>query len=775
MKKEVRILCVEDVPADVVLIGHALAEAGLHFSSRRVETKEAFLKELQSQPPDIILSDHGLPSFDGFMALAIARDKCPDVPFVFVTGALGEKMTIETFESGASDYVLKSNLSRLGPVVKKALRVAHKRKALKQKVRALRESEERFRILVDGVQDFSIIMLDPKGNIRSWNSGAERLHGYRVEEAIGRHFAMLYPPDAVEEGVPEMALRTAAIDGRFEDEGPGLGKNGRPLSVKLVITSLRDSASKLSGFAHVSWNNGSPGRTEEGLQKSELFKGAVLDSVHIAIIAVDEVGLVREWNLAAQKLFGYSRMQTVGRPADELIFPSSLRRVYHDGVASYLMTSAAALARKPVEMILRRADGTEFSAELTVSRTTTADTPRYTVVVRNLPQRRRSVASTREGEARLRMLVDGAKDYAIYLLDANGCVSTWNSGAERLTGYKTEEIVGKPLATFFTPEDVALGVPKGVLEKAEREGKSRYVGWRLRKDGERFWVDGTVTALRDENGKICGFSKVAHDITQQKLAEEEVRRLTVRLEERVHERTRQLEALNRELEAFSYSVSHDLRAPLRHISGYVEILQQEAAPKLSEESRGYLQTIAEGARRMGLLIDGLLDFSRMGRVEMRRQTVRLTDLVAEAQRILQREMENRDIGWNVHKLPEVQGDPILLQQVILNLLSNALKYTGPRAKVKIEIGVSVDEIETVIFIRDNGVGFDMQYAEKLFGVFQRLHSMRDFEGIGIGLANVRLIVTRHGGRVWAESTPGVGATFYFSIPHQAKEDTSNDE
>ncbi len=272
-----------------------------------------------------------------------------------------------------------------------------------------------------------------------------------------------------------------------------------------------------------------------------------------------------------------------------------------------------------------------------------------------------------------------------------------------------------------------------------------------------------LTALRDESGRLRGFCKVAHDITQQQAAETEIRRLNEQLDQRVRDRTAQLEAANQELEAFSYSVSHDLRSPLRHIVGYIEILQAEAT-HLEEATRSQLQNIAESAREMGELIDALLQVSRMGRAEMRWEPVNLGALVEEARRQSQRDTEGRDIEWKIGSLPRVRGDPMMLRQAIVNLVANALKYTRTRARARIEIGAIPAAGEIVCFVRDNGVGFDPQYADKLFGVFQRLHPVREFEGIGIGLANVRRIIHRHGGRTWAEGAVDCGATFYFSLP-----------
>jgi light-regulated signal transduction histidine kinase (bacteriophytochrome) len=271
------------------------------------------------------------------------------------------------------------------------------------------------------------------------------------------------------------------------------------------------------------------------------------------------------------------------------------------------------------------------------------------------------------------------------------------------------------------------------------------------------------TALRTLNATLA--RRVAEQTTTL-VAEREARHLAMQaeLEEKVAERTAALEASNKELEAFSYSISHDLRAPLRAIDGFIQILQRHAT-QLDDEGKGYLDRVSKNAKDMGQLIDDLLAFSRLGRTSLEKRPVALSPLVQMALEQLRPEMEGRAVDLSVAPLPVCQGEPVLLEQVFVNLIGNALKYSRGRQPAHIEVGCLQDpgSRETVFFVRDDGVGFDMQYAGKLFGVFHRLHRAEDYEGTGVGLAIVQRIVQRHGGRVWAEAETGKGATFYFTL------------
>lgn len=283
------------------------------------------------------------------------------------------------------------------------------------------------------------------------------------------------------------------------------------------------------------------------------------------------------------------------------------------------------------------------------------------------------------------------------------------------------------------------------------------------KDGTFYWVDTTIVPFLNEHGKARQYVAIRADITVRKAAEETIRQLNTDLEQRVKERTAQLESVNRELEAFSYSVSHDLRAPLRAIDGFSQAVLEDFGPLLPEEGQRYLTTIRYSSQRMGALIDDLLTFARLNRQELKKRDIDTSKLVRGTLDDLGYPWRDRKVELTLGDLPVCSGDPVLLKQVWMNLLSNALKYTRKREQAEIEIGQTTNHGVATFFVRDNGTGFDMRYVSKLFGVFQRLHRVEDYEGTGVGLAIVQRIVHRHGGRVWAESVVDRGATFSFTL------------
>jgi PAS domain S-box-containing protein len=342
-------------------------------------------------------------------------------------------------------------------------------------------------------------------------------------------------------------------------------------------------------------------------------------------------------------------------------------------------------------------------------------------------------------------------------------VQTWNPGAERITGYAAGEILGEHFSRFFPEEDRVAGLPEAELAQALEAGGRHREEWRVRRDGTRFWAEVTLSPLRTAQGTLRGFAKVTRDLTERHRAEEAIRRLAAELEQRVAQRTQELEAANEELEAFSYSVSHDLRTPLRAIDGFSKVLLSRYAQSLDSQGQHYLERVRAGTQRMGQLIDDLLHLSRLSRADLQPGPVDLAELARQVlEQLREREPERRVDVALPERLPAL-GDARLLRVVLENLLQNAWKFTSKQPDAQISVGAQEQDGQTVYFVRDNGAGFDMAYAGKLFGPFQRLHDSSEFEGTGIGLATVQRIVHRHGGRAWARSAPGQGTTLFFTL------------
>jgi len=386
----------------------------------------------------------------------------------------------------------------------------------------------------------------------------------------------------------------------------------------------------------------------------------------------------------------------------------------------------------------------------------------------DITERKQMVEALAAQEREFRTLAENSPDNIIRY-DVNCRAVYVNPTLEKTLGSPVSEMLGTtPVESALIDEPEKYQAKIANVFKTGIDGEMDIVlpdrGEGVRYHNIRF------VAERGVDGAITGVQAIGRDVTERKQAEAEIQEMNRELEKRVAERTSQLEAANKELEAFAYSVSHDLRAPLRHIDGFLELLQKRAAEKLDARSQHYMNTISDAAKRMGVLIDDLLAFSRMGRCEMAKKPIELSVLVQEIIQEYEPETQGRLIHWHITDLPTVIGDYAMLRAALTNLIANALKFTRQRQPTEIEIGCLPNQhTETIIFIRDNGVGFDMTYADKLFGVFQRLHRADEFEGSGIGLASVRQIINRHGGRTWAEGEVNKGAVFYFSLPQTIQE------
>jgi PAS domain S-box-containing protein len=489
-------------------------------------------------------------------------------------------------------------------------------------------------------------------------------------------------------------------------------------------------------------------RAVASLRKRHRMFQRLFESAPDAILLVDPAGRIVRLNTQTESLFGYSRNELAGQAVDQLL-PDRFRARHGRHLAGYFAAPRARPMGAGLELFGRRKDGREFPVDIMLSPLDTEEGMQALATIRDVSERKRAE------EERDRFFVM-ARDL-LCVAGFDGYFKRLNPAWKQMLGYTDGELRAAPFLEFVHPDDRERTAAESSGLAAGRESVSFVNRYRCKDGSYRrlLWNARSVVADR------LIFAS-ARDMTDQGRAEEEIRQLNADLQRRAA----QLEAANRELEAFSYSVSHDLRAPLRHIDGFAGMLEKELAPATDEKVRRHLQIISGAARQMGRLIDDLLAFSRVGRVPLSLVRVDHDALVAAAIREGGYEGSGPAIAWSCGPLPTVHADRAMLRQVWTNLIDNAVKYSAHSAQPRIEIGSRADPAtgEIVFFVRDNGAGFDMRYAGKLFQVFQRLHSANEFEGTGIGLASVRRIVERHGGRVWAEGRPQAGATFSFSLP-----------
>ena len=355
----------------------------------------------------------------------------------------------------------------------------------------------------------------------------------------------------------------------------------------------------------------------------------------------------------------------------------------------------------------------------------------------------------KESEKRFRLLIEDVKDYAIFLIDPQGIVMSWNKGAENIHGYAASEIIGEHFSIFYTKEEVEKGEPEQNLEMATKNGRLESEGWRIKKSGKLFWVEVSFTALYDSNNVIKGFSKVTKDNTVRKVAEDALK-----------EKRQELARSNSELEQFAYVASHDLQEPLRMETSYVQLISKRYKGKLDQDADEFIAFAVDGSNRMRVLINSLLEYSRVNR-EKPFEPIDLNVLLEDIN-----QNSNQIAGTGVvitwGKLPVISGDPVLIGQLFQNLISNAIKFKSDKPP-EINIECETNETEYSFEIQDNGIGIQKEYSEKIFVIFQRLHSKEKYPGTGIGLAICKKIVERHGGKIWVESEPDKGSVFHFTI------------
>ncbi len=764
----IRILVVEDNPADAELIQYELAENGIPLVPLRVETEQDFIRSLREFSPDLILSDYDLPSFDGAKALKLAKQYSPGTPFILVTGAVGEDRAIEILTGGATDYVLKSRLSKLVPAVRRAMseadeykkrkraelerdrllrdledRVRERTAALQAEVSIRKKIEERLRLALRGANQ-GIWDWDLKNNRLICDARCRELLSVQAECTYRQFLDAVHPGDR--ERVSASFLdaigkrlevneeyRTVQPNGSIRwllTKGKGhYEEDGEPLRMSGTIMDITDRK-----------------RSEEVLrEREERFRRMFMHHHAVMLLIDPHTGAIRDANAAASEFYGFTleKLRTM--------FIQDLNRLPPEEVAE---ERRKALEEKRNYFVFRHrvADGSSRWVEVYSTPVESQGETLLFSIIHDISKRKRAEEALYESEYKLRLFIRHApaaiamfdRDMR-YLAYSQRWLTDYGLGDQDITGRSHYEVFPEiPPRWKKIHKDCLAG-------KADSREEDPFP----RSDGRTDWVRWEIIPWRRLDGEIGGILMFTEVITKHKEKDEALR-----------ERTLQLDIANKELESFNYTISHDLRTPLRAIEGFSRMIIADGET-FSEEQKKRLAVIRDNALKMNRMIDSFLAFSSTGRKSLRKSKIDMEALVADVLNELSTEAQGRNIEIVKNQLPGAHGDRALIRQVLSNLLSNAFKFTKSRDPAVIEISGTEMGRENQYSVSDNGIGFNTKNSDKLFGVFQRLHNREEYEGTGVGLAIVHRIIDRHGGRVWADARAGRGATFFFTLPRPA--------
>jgi PAS domain S-box-containing protein len=629
-----------------------------------------------------------------------------------------------------------------------------------------REDINIYQKMVEEIADYEIIMLDDKGIIKNWNRGAELIKGYAPEDIIGRHFSIFYLPEDLASNLPERLIAQARESGHVTQEGWRKRKDGSRFWGSITITAIHNDEGDVIGFSKVTRDLTAKKVAEEKLKMSEeRYHKMVAEVQDYAIILLDENGIIQNWNAGAQKIKGYASSEIVGRSFETFYSEEDQKK----GLPKKLLEKARTQGRSVHEGWRIRKDGSRFWGAVVITALHGKDDEviGFSKVTRDLTERKSAEDKLRLSEERYHKMIAEVQDYAIILLNENGIVQNWNAGAEKIKGYTADEIVGQSFEKFYTPEDQKSSLPAKLLNTAKEEGKAVQEGWRVRKDGTKFWGSVVITALHTSDGHILGYSKVTRDLTQQKMADD-----------KLNAYTRELELQNSELEQFAYVASHDLQEPLRKIRTFAGLIQSNFHNE--EFVKRYFEKLDSSARRLSELVRSLLEYSRISRdVNGKRgeaENVDLNEVLLDVMQDYELLIEEKKAKITSNTLPVIKGKRVQMGQLFSNLIGNSLKFTKNNPLIGITASKVVgSEIPGIpgdlkfksyhqITFEDNGIGFEQIYEKVIFALFQRLHGKQDYAGTGIGLALCKKIVESHGGFINASSTPGKGAMFTVYLP-----------
>jgi PAS domain S-box-containing protein len=626
-----------------------------------------------------------------------------------------------------------------------------------------------FQLLVANVEDYGIFMIDPNGIILSWNQGAENIKGYTETEVIGKHISLFYTPEDIEKNIARKNLNEALKKGSYESEGWRIRKDGSKFWANVTFTTLYNDNGHLVGFAKITRdvterkkiedekaaiNIELEKRVKENTERiiaNELRFRKLIENSHEGISLLDKDLNVIYRSPSSERINGFSTPERNEIEIDDLIHPDDRPLV------KQLFEEINAKPGLPIQATYRTKHKLGHYIWVECLYTNMLDNITIGAIVcnfRDITERKTAERELKNKTEQIENILESITDGFI-ALDNDLRYTYANKKMGEMLECDPQSLIGKYVWDIFP--DAINSETAQAFNTALKEQQYIY--------NEDYYAPLNLWQENHIYPSVNGLSVFIRDISERKVAELEIQYLNETLEKKVIERTAQMELANKDLESFSYSVSHDLRTPLRAINGYANMLKEDFEDKLSDEGNRIINTITDNARLMGQLIDDLLSFSRIGRKEIAIGPVNMYTHVKSCFRQL---FENGPQKYQVviHPLQDCEADSSMIKQVWMNLIGNAIKYTSKTEAPTIEIGFIGDKKKRTYFVKDNGVGFDMQYSDKLFGVFQRLHRNDEFEGTGVGLALSKRIIDKHGGKIWAEAEVGKGATFYFSLPSQ---------
>ncbi len=623
----------------------------------------------------------------------------------------------------------------------------------------LAKSEEVFRLLVQNVVDYAIFMLDPDGMVVTWNEGAQRIKGYNEDEAIGKHFSFLYTQEAIDLNHPQRELEVARTEGRYEEEGWRVRKDGSRIWANIVITSILDG-DRLIGFAKVTRD-----LTERKLasHNEQIFK-LLVDSVgDYAIFMLDPDGNVMTWNEGAQRIKGYTASEIVGKHFSIFYTAQSNEKRHPE----WELEVARRDGRYEEEGWRVRKDGSRIWANVVITAVYNhGQLVGFAKVTRDLTERKMS----QQREEIFSLLVSSVRDYAIFMISPDGDVMTWNEGAQRINGYTAEDVIGKHFSLFYTRESQKRKHPHKELEIARAEGRYEEEGWRVRKDGSLIWANVVITAVYD-NGKLLGFAKVTRDLTQRLLADQEREMSAKVLDETNTNLQRALDIKSR----FLSTISHEVRTPMGAIIGMTEILTTE---DLGEDNNVLIRGVFDASKRLLQLLNNLLEAARMdaGELSLENRNFPIRAVIGDVRQLVRTEADRkllRITGTLDSQIPEyVYGDELKLRQVLLNLAHNAIKFTEAGIiDISAEVIFKTEDTLNIRFIvADTGIGIKHSDREKLFQPFVQAEdsTKRVYGGAGLGLSISKQLIDLMDGTIGIESEIGKGSKFWFDIPFKSE-------